>query len=54
VRAADPGRAESLSAQLAAFLVSQPVNARTDDDKTLVLATRRPQTPAETDSTGRE
>ena len=54
VRAADPGRAETLSAQLAAFLGSQPVNARTDDDKTLVLATRRPQTPAETDSTGRE
>jgi hypothetical protein len=48
VRAADPGRAETLSTQLAAFLGSQPVNARTDDDKTLVLATRREPLPAET------
>lgn len=31
----------SLNRELAAFLGSAPVNARTDDDKTLVLATRR-------------
>jgi hypothetical protein len=30
--------AESLSASMAAFLDSPPVNSRTDDDKTLVLA----------------
>ncbi len=54
VRAADPGRAETLSAQLATFLGSQPVNARTDDDKTLVLATRRESAPAETAPTPKE
>ncbi|HET8629547.1 MAG TPA: PP2C family serine/threonine-protein phosphatase [Thermomicrobiales bacterium] len=41
VRAATPGRAEGLSGALAAFLASDAVNERTDDDKTLVLATRR-------------
>ncbi|MFN8542148.1 MAG: PP2C family serine/threonine-protein phosphatase [Thermomicrobiales bacterium] len=48
VRAADPGRADALSAQLATFLASPPVNARTDDDKTLILATRRSTAPVET------
>ena len=57
VRAAEPGHAEVLSAQLAAFLDSAPVNARTDDDKSLVLATRRPQhetPPAAGEEIGRE
>jgi hypothetical protein len=48
VRAAGPGRADALSAQLATFLASPAVNARTDDDKTLILATRRAAPPAET------
>jgi hypothetical protein len=48
VRAAEPGRADALSAQLATFLSSPPINARTDDDKTLILATRRPPAPRET------
>lgn len=48
VRAADPGRADALSTQLATFLASPAVNARTDDDKTLVLATRRSPAPTET------
>jgi hypothetical protein len=46
VRAAGPGPAETLSAQLATFLGSPPVNARTDDDKTLILATRRETIPS--------
>lgn len=54
VRAADPGRADTLSTQLATFLGTPAVNARTDDDKTLILATRRPRTPAETDPADRE
>jgi hypothetical protein len=33
---------EDLEAPLRQFLISKPVNDRTDDDKTLVLATRRP------------
>ena len=33
---------EAMRADLVAFLNSNPVNARTDDDKTLILATRRP------------
>jgi hypothetical protein len=37
-----PGRSEGLSAALASFLDSARVNRRTDDDKTLILATRRP------------
>jgi len=45
LRALDPPPGEGepppgLDRQLAAFLASAPVNARTDDDKTLVLATR--------------
>lgn len=43
VRAAAAGHAATLSAQLATFLDSAPVNARTDDDKSLILATRRPR-----------
>jgi hypothetical protein len=43
VRAAGDGEDEaSLSARLAAYLDSSAVNDRTDDDKTLILATRRP------------
>jgi hypothetical protein len=41
VRAVPEGLSETLSISLAAFLDSRPVNERTDDDKTLVLATRR-------------
>jgi hypothetical protein len=35
------GYSEKLSASLSSFLNSQKVNDRTDDDKTLILATRR-------------
>jgi hypothetical protein len=35
------GEAEALRAPLADFLDSHAVNSRTDDDKTLLLATRR-------------
>jgi hypothetical protein len=38
---ASVGHAEQLSLPLANFLNSEPVNSRTDDDKTLVLATLR-------------
>jgi hypothetical protein len=41
VRAAPPGGCGELSAALAAFLASPGVRARTDDDTTLILATRR-------------
>ena len=41
LRAASEDALESLSGQLAAYLSSPAVNERTDDDKTLVLATRR-------------
>jgi hypothetical protein len=41
VRAAPPGESGRLSASLAAFLGSASVRARTDDDTTLILATRR-------------
>jgi hypothetical protein len=40
LRAAAPG--EGLARALRQFLDSEPVNARTDDDKTLILATRVP------------
>jgi hypothetical protein len=40
-KAADEDECDLLSGQLAIFLGSPPVNERTDDDKTLVLATRR-------------
>lgn len=42
VRAADAETAELLSGRLAVYLSSPPINERTDDDKTLILATRRP------------
>jgi|HubBroStandDraft_3_1064219.scaffolds.fasta_scaffold04118_3 hypothetical protein len=42
LRAAPAGSCELLAHQLAAFLDSPRVNDRTDDDKTLALATRRP------------
>jgi hypothetical protein len=45
VRAARPGHAAHLSAALATFLASPAVADRTDDDTTLVLATRRPAPP---------
>lgn len=41
VRASEPGYSQELSERLQAFLNSPQVNARTDDDKTLILATRR-------------
>jgi hypothetical protein len=40
LRGEGEGEAESLQGELRAFLGSPPVNQRTDDDKTLVLATR--------------
>ncbi len=45
--AADVSDAPSANEQLAAFLASERVNARTDDDKTLVLAVRVPQALAQ-------
>lgn len=47
VRAAAPGHAAPLSRALAAFLASPRVRERTDDDTTLVLATRRGLDPIE-------
>jgi len=41
LRAQPPGHLPDLSASLARFLDTPAVNSRTDDDKTLVLATRR-------------
>jgi hypothetical protein len=41
LRKADLAACDRLSDQLACFLGSPKVNERTDDDKTLVLATRR-------------
>jgi hypothetical protein len=41
IRGEPPGESPRLNAALAAFLASDRVNQRTDDDKTLVLATRR-------------
>ncbi len=41
LRMARTGFSTPLSLSLARFLDSQPVNERTDDDKTLILATRR-------------
>lgn len=41
VRAAEGESPETLSARLASYLASPVVNERTDDDKTLILATRR-------------
>ncbi len=38
---AQAGHSRPLSAALAAYLASTPINDRTDDDKTLVLASRR-------------
>jgi hypothetical protein len=40
LRRESPGEVDRLVAPLAEFLNSPPVNARTDDDKTLLLATR--------------
>jgi hypothetical protein len=46
---------ETLSNQLARFLASPEVDARTDDDKTLILATRRqPASSPETPETPKE
>lgn len=41
LHSAGNGHLESLSFSLASFLNSEQVNSRTDDDKTLVLATKR-------------
>ena len=40
LRAQPAGEADRLRLELEAFLSSEPVNQRTDDDKTLVIATR--------------
>lgn len=39
--ATPPGEASEIQSQLAQFLASDRVNAKTDDDKTLILATRQ-------------
>jgi hypothetical protein len=55
VRDAPPGECPPLSAALAAFLGSPRVRARTDDDTTLILATRRgeqPEPPGKPDGAG--
>ncbi len=49
IRSTDGESPESLSAKLAAYLASPAVNERTDDDKTLILATRRDPTDAADD-----
>ena len=41
LRKEPPGHLPELSRGLANYLASEPVNSRTDDDKTLILATRR-------------
>jgi hypothetical protein len=41
LRQQTPGNCETLNARLAEFLQSPAINSRTDDDKTLILATRR-------------
>ena len=41
MRPAGSGYCEGLSSSLTSFLNSKKVNDRTDDDKTLILATRR-------------
>lgn len=43
LRKKNPSECEALDEQLARFLNSSQINERTDDDKTLVLATRRNQ-----------
>ena len=46
----EPGRLEGLMPALARFLASPAINQRTHDDKTLVLATRRPVPPPEAEA----
>ena len=46
LRRESAGEPEGLREELRAFLGSAPVNQRTDDDKTLVLATRLPPATA--------
>ena len=46
VQKGQPGYSKNLSGYLAKFLGSRKVTGRTDDDKTLVLATRRQPEPA--------
>jgi hypothetical protein len=41
LRASADGRSVELSNSLTVYLASEKVNSRTDDDKTLILATRR-------------
>jgi Protein phosphatase 2C len=45
LRSEEPGECERISLSLRDFLSSDRVNARTDDDKSLVLGTRRPKAP---------
>lgn len=46
VRGAEPGRSEALCRSLQRFLASRAIVSRTDDDKSLVLASRRTPAPA--------
>jgi Protein phosphatase 2C len=46
VRKAEGTTSESLSNKLSAYLTSPQINERTDDDKTLILATRRSTEPS--------
>lgn len=45
VRRAQPGRSEALCRSLERFLASRAVEGRTDDDKSLILASRRASEP---------
>ena len=45
-----PGRSDDLSRSLAKFLGSERVNSRTDDDKTLILASRTGPAPSANES----
>jgi len=46
VRKLDPGHSSELSTHLIKYLGSRQILSRTDDDKTLILASRRPPMPA--------
>lgn len=46
VRRAAPGRSEALCRSLERFLASRAIEGRTDDDKSLILASRRASEPA--------
>jgi hypothetical protein len=54
VRGESPGCSDRLSIALADLLASSRVNQRTDDDKTLILATRRSAVASDTDEARRD